>query len=370
MPVTIKTAPHEANEFDNPQTHAEAHDFFKRDASFKDHASKILGSSFRPGERTQYRSNGFVNTVTDAYNYHYNLIIRPDDVWIAIISQLGFHINAHPEEFRHRFVAHDKKRELIVIIPVTELKDINWDSASAEMADLLDENLVDKELKNWILPTFSTTTTVDRTVSAMLMMASMKSYFDYTFLMRCGIPSVTLDGTKEDWLDIQSRLAKLDSWDDKTRAWKRLLHPIIAKFVAAFDGEVDADFWGHIAHPNFFGSGSHTLGGWITAFCVFTEKGKFNGDALVNSWDNPDLGYVLDGVTYPIIGRGEIPSGSAEVDALIIDQYRRKWKSLLIAGNMGLNVVQDLGQEGDTVQNLPMWCCCLKKGVVQGEISQ
>src|SRR5208282_2325860 len=115
-------------------------------------------------------------------------------------------------------------------------------------------------------------------VSAMLMMASMKSYFEYTFMMLCGIPSVTLQGTKQDWIDIQTRLLKLDSWDDKTRAWHRMLKPVIGKFIAAFDGEVDTDFWGHIAHPQFMGSGAHTLGGWITAFCAFTEKGKFNGN--------------------------------------------------------------------------------------------
>ena len=30
--------------------------------------------------------NGFVSALVSAYNNHYNLILRPDDVWIAITS--------------------------------------------------------------------------------------------------------------------------------------------------------------------------------------------------------------------------------------------------------------------------------------------
>ena len=66
--------------------------------------------------------------------------------------------------------------------------------------------------------------------------------------MECGVPQVTLDGTKADWLEIASRLNKLDTWDGKTRAWKNLLVPIITKFIGAYEGENDTDFWSHIIH--------------------------------------------------------------------------------------------------------------------------
>ena len=34
--------------------------------------------------------NGFVNALAAAYNQHHDLVIRPDDVWIAILSQFNF----------------------------------------------------------------------------------------------------------------------------------------------------------------------------------------------------------------------------------------------------------------------------------------
>lgn len=35
------------------------------------------------------QQNGFVHTVVDAYNHHFNLILRPDDVWVAILMQFN-----------------------------------------------------------------------------------------------------------------------------------------------------------------------------------------------------------------------------------------------------------------------------------------
>src|SRR5690349_20929723 len=38
---------------------------------------------------------GLVHIVIGAYNNHFNLVLRPDDVWQAIVTQLSFYVNAH-----------------------------------------------------------------------------------------------------------------------------------------------------------------------------------------------------------------------------------------------------------------------------------
>jgi Domain of unknown function (DUF4419) len=192
-------------------------------------------------------------------------------------------------------------------------------------------------------------------------MSSMKQYYRFTAISLCGIPSVTLDGAKEDWLDIQKRLDKLDEFGDDTQLWARLLRPVISKFIAAFDGEVDDQFWGHIASPESGGSGSPTLGGWLTAFCVFTGKGKFIG-YVEPPWNAnyQQQMYSLDAVTYPIIDQSDIPSGNVDVNLKIIDLSGEEFETVMVSGNMGLHVTQ--GQSGifDTVQNAPMWAIYLK----------
>ena len=169
--ITIKTAPHLANKFSPGNLPTDTDVFLNRRSGFEMEGTKFLSSSLHPDQLVYHTSNGLVDTVLRAYNQHHNLVIRPDDVWIAIISQLSFHINADAEKLRHKFVAHEGKKKLVLIIPITPLDKIDWDSAGDGMTDLLDDNLVDKDLATWIIPQFSTTTRVDKTVSAMLFMA-------------------------------------------------------------------------------------------------------------------------------------------------------------------------------------------------------
>ena len=41
------------------------------------------------------------------------------------------------------------------------------------------------------------------------------SYFSYTMILTCGIPSVTLEGEKSDWERLLTRLDKLDSFGEE-----------------------------------------------------------------------------------------------------------------------------------------------------------
>jgi Domain of unknown function (DUF4419) len=58
--------------------------------------------------------NGFVETVIQAYNGHHALIIRPDDVWLAILTQFNFFVNGRAEMLRSHFVHHEGQRHLVV----------------------------------------------------------------------------------------------------------------------------------------------------------------------------------------------------------------------------------------------------------------
>ena len=149
-----------------------------------------------------------------------------------------------------------------------------------EMTRELEKNVVDPELRAWILPKFSTTTTTDTIVASVIMMSSMKKYFEYKFCLMCGLPSVTLEGEKEDWEDILRRVEKLKEYGVEAVGWYHLLRPVLAQFVAAFDNpnsKENKEFWGKVCHRDGGGSGPTYLGGWVTAFCTFDEDGKWLG---------------------------------------------------------------------------------------------
>ncbi|KAJ6568788.1 hypothetical protein B0H19DRAFT_687517 [Mycena capillaripes] len=224
--------------------------------------------------------NGFVHTVITAYNKHHNLIVRPDDVWITILTQFNFFVNANAELLRASFVAHEGKKELTVQEEAPKYA-MDFASMARQMVDLLAGVVVDPTLRAWVMPDFSTTTLKDKTVGAIVMMATLKSYFEYVFeSIECGIPRVTLDGTQADWQSILSRLEKLKEYGIETTAWYHLLVPVISRFVAAFDSPdkpANVDFWQKVAHFVPGGSGPSFYSGWISAFCAFNEEGKWIG---------------------------------------------------------------------------------------------
>lgn len=117
--------------------------------------------------------NGFVNTVVKCYNTHHALIIRPDDVWLAILTQFNFFVNGNAEQLRKQFVSHEGKRELEIVAVGTRYT-VDFGSMARAMTNLIDETIVDPTLREWIVPDFSTTTITDTTVCSMVMMATLK----------------------------------------------------------------------------------------------------------------------------------------------------------------------------------------------------
>lgn len=215
---------------------------------------------------------GFVNTVVDCYNRHYNLVIRPDDVWAAIMTQFSFYVNKRAEEFRGQFVDFEGKKELSVRA-VGSLRCAPYGYLVKAMSKEIDRHLIDPEVKKWILPNFSTTTDNDLVTIGVVFMASMKKYFDYKMCLMCGIPNITLEGTTDDWKEVQRRLGKLNAY--KLEKWHGMLEPILQQFINAKEGKVDTDFWQKICHYEAGGSGPSYISGWITSFCVFDKEGNW-----------------------------------------------------------------------------------------------
>jgi hypothetical protein len=309
MPVTFQPANHPAIPF---PAQAEAKDptatRILRDAcpdQFKK-CGEIFQTSLEQGscggdqDIIPFR-NGFVDTIVQCYCDHRAVIIRPDDVWLAILTQFNFFVNGNAEQLKKQFVSHEGKPEL-EIVAVGNRYTVDFGLMARQMMNLIDENIVDPTLREWILPDFSTTTITDSTVSAMIMMATLKvsssmfddlmawteidlsaapkEYFSYKFTLRCGIPRVTLEGEKKDWENILVRLEKLKEYGDETTAWYHLLLPVISRFIAAFDNPAaqdNLDFWQKVCHYEGGGSGPTWIAGWINAFCVFDKKGKWVG---------------------------------------------------------------------------------------------
>ncbi|KAI0690414.1 hypothetical protein C8T65DRAFT_834403 [Cerioporus squamosus] len=353
-------------------------------------------------------SNGFAHAVLNAWAGHFYLRIRPDDVWVAILNQLNFYINAHAEELRRYFVAHDGKRELKVTSTSGDFA-----AFARKMSLKIRENVVDSTLVEWVLPDFTTTTVHDRAVCSIVMMASLKQYFTYASGETCGIPSVTLEGEKSDWEEIYRRLGRLYELGDEPSVWAEMLRPILRRFIRAFDWRSGREM-----------CGQDDLSGWLTAFCVWDHKGQWKprdmpdiiptqptkepasndiGENVPSARARTGLGrfvktlltskearkrledkstphesatgsvmatvpgsyrdrqYTLDGVSYFTIPTAEVPEGYCEVDVTLYHD-EHKTHCTMVAGHFAISASpMESGGKPDTLSPAPHWVIFEKK---------
>ncbi|KAL8675955.1 MAG: hypothetical protein Q9186_007473 [Xanthomendoza sp. 1 TL-2023] len=374
MPVTIEPASHRASSLKQATApHVQSPFELLKGACPKESEAcvEILQSSFDPKQPSAVdaSSNGFVKGVIRAYNQHHHLRIRPEDVWFAILSQFSLYINAHAEELRGHFVAHEGKKELALEYGANRYT-MDFGYFAKQMGELIEENVVDPELRQWMMPAFTTTTTNDVVVASILLMGATQKYFDFKCILSCGLPSVTLLGERADWDLILTRIEKLKEYGEEPTQFYTLLKPVISRFVTSFDkptGRNTVKFWQHIAHYISMGSGPTYYSGWITAFCFWDVDGKAlklpqssgSGSWLSLSgvdWEGRGERLKLDGVVYPRIESDEVPPGYTSVPVKV-DDNGFVFMAKMIAGSIGTMYSSSKGGNStlDTIQPESGW---------------
>ena len=328
-------------------------------------STKVLQSSFDEGwSSSKFLSagNGLVDAVIQAYSNHHHLIIRPEDIWFAVLTQVNFYINAHAEALREKFVSHSGQKDLRISYVGEGRQSFDFGKFAIEMSSLLDENIVDADFKAWIMPNFTTTTKKDEVIASILMMSSMQKYFRYICEMLCGIPSITLLGEKADYEMILQKLDYLPALGSEPEQFAKLLRPLINRMVATFDHPEDdgvLGFWQRIVDNSRQGSGATRLSGWITAFCFWTEEGhclhkfpiadtaQFSEDGeLGNSTSRrrEPLHLSLAGVRYHKLSLEMVPAGWCKVPVKIVD-YGQEVQAEMLAGSIAIRCAGVGGQD-------------------------
>ncbi|MCJ1326765.1 hypothetical protein MMC10_003430 [Thelotrema lepadinum] len=303
----------------------------------------LIQSSFSEDylkENTIFPSrNGLLLAVEAAWSGHHHLVLRPEDFWFAILTQLGFYICAHAEELRSSFVSHEGQKEFTIIYAGHDMYGEDFGEMAIKMTKCMEKYIVDPDLRAWFVPDFSTTTEEDKVVGAILMMGAMQKYFSCWGKMSCGLPSVTLLGERADYTKLLDKLDRVSQLGDEPAMFAKLLRPVMKRLVASFDRPEDREivkFWNQIAHRNG-GSGTHYLSGWITAFAFWNEVGEMLYDLNPKGRTNAHVtaGCELDGVLYHRADVEKIPSGFTSVP-FVVEEWGIEYKTRMIAGSVGI----------------------------------
>ena len=292
--------------------------------------------------------NGFVGAVYDAYCNHHHLVFRPDDVWVAILTQFSLYINKYSEQLRDKLVFHEGKKNICIESLSSFNNFTDYGYVVDKLTDKCLDFLKDDKIKEWILPDFTTTTKIDKDVCSVIMMSCLEKYFTFEMRFMCGIPKVTLLGETEDWVKLLEKLKKLPLYDTPTRLltkWSFFLHRILKEFIDSSSGNINPTFWDTICDIIPYGSGSNKITGWISSFCVFDKEGNYRGYLEGKMFED------MKKYIWPSIDTGNIPVGFSSVPFHINDNGH-KINTTFIAGHIGYKM-------DDTKQKInmsPQWC--------------
>ena len=206
---------------------------------------RVVKTSFERQRLSYIADDNFYKCLVQAYVDHHPLVLSPDMVWLIISQGFSRYVNAHAEEMRDLLVFHEGEMELVVnsnndILSPTG----DWERLLNDFSTCIARN-TKGELVDLMTADFTTTGITERIASQVSLMDVVKKYFIYTNIAAgCGIPSITLEGTPNDWQKVLDKVRCLKKYH--LEKWASDLEVILKEFVNASKGSRNPSFWQNI----------------------------------------------------------------------------------------------------------------------------
>ncbi len=242
----------------------------------------VLSTSFDGDSLYSASKDVLYQCVINAYVDHRPLVLSPDVIWLTICQGFARYVNAHSEKLRPLMVNHKGKETLIVETEPLPSGVIDWCGVIDEFSQLIKDQ-TKSEIATVVTSNFTTTGSIERVASEITLMNCVEKYFEYQlFIAACGIPTITLTGTPDDWRLVLEKTRNLAQFG--LEKWVASLEPILNEFIRASEGEPKRIFWRSIAKTytteQLRGASCapdsdppDVLDGWILKFYP-DEKGK------------------------------------------------------------------------------------------------
>ncbi|KAJ6227556.1 hypothetical protein M0813_09795 [Anaeramoeba flamelloides] len=292
--------------------------------------------------------NNFVKCVHHCFYDHLPLVLTPDIIWLLILQGFSTHINNNLETFRSDFTKSDQIENIRLDNPDLCLGNKNspWEESFQQIEELLKEK-IGNEFASLLTKSFSTTTQTIKTTYAITLMDITNGYYTVGMSGGCGIPSIKLEGTIEDWKDIRERIKILKKFE--LQWWFDKLDFVLKQFVCAFEignpvvkfdvstnnnKEIITNFWDSIYMWNYEIWYKNTeseekvptsVTGWINVFFPYYRYKKVNLACKNFDWNKPisTLGIPLNG----------FPSGLSVIP-FKYNEFNKEYSMNVVAGFM------------------------------------
>jgi hypothetical protein len=187
---------------------------------------------------------------------------------------------------RYLFVDHIDKQDINCDIDVP-LDKIDISIIIKHLFDSIHIKIKDTNLVDILNKKYSTSNDITCIISKLLQLNTFQEYFNYGISFACGIPSIILDGSKQDWSDLNDVYEYLKRYflieDSELKDWVPCMDILMNMFMElryiADMGIVHAPdkykvLWQRVITYIRYGSGDNLLGGWVSILVPYSQNNK------------------------------------------------------------------------------------------------
>lgn len=240
-------------------------------------SSGLIKNDLKWVTKSRYLHGFFAGAFT-AFADHHPFTMKADHIMQLVLEGWSQHVEMFAEPLRQKFVFHQGKKVIRLRRDDFEKGNPNndWSRVFDEFCTQIKASTTAGLYDIVSGEPFSTTQPNEQMARNISLMSLTKHYFDFRFSTCCGFPSITLEGTLDDWILLKRKVSKLKDFmmDDFASKWLPALDSIIDQFIHAYRGQVDKLFWSSmVKHYSTFGSGGNTyITGWINILFPYLAK--------------------------------------------------------------------------------------------------
>jgi hypothetical protein len=280
--------------------------------------------------------NSLVAASQLAFSSHYPMTFSPDILWITLLNGLAKHVNENSRALRRHFVRHKGKKKITVRRDhfIKGSPENDWAGCFDEFSKKI-RDVIGNKNHDMLVTEYSTTTPISKAACEVVLMESMKAYFEYELATRCGIPYFKIEGTPEDYLKMKEKVEGWGKW--KLEWWTKPVCRILDHFILAAKGEAD-ESWFKSYFKQVDDSGGPYISGWINWLFPYLRYTNYEtGKSGVKQNQYVDqIGDDSHGLTtcdYPL---------SYSNCPIIWDYFDQEYEYKFIAGLMAIDQFDDM----------------------------
>lgn len=221
-----------------------------------------------PDYRISNESFGFVRTVAEAYTRNDGITIRPDDIWINILSQLALYVSYNRDSLSKKV----KLPSNVVLDKFPIIKVLDFVKEYNNIIKYKNDSLL-----KWMTIEFSTSQDEDQFIKSVMLSGQLSKYSYYNpNIKSSNLVDIEILGTITDWKKIYENLDKIldfkvEHSNYNLEDWFLELKLFIDEFIKAKKGYIDVNYWSKFIYINKNIKEPHICG-QIIKLCQFYER--------------------------------------------------------------------------------------------------